>query len=370
MLVKKIVSVVLVSVMVCSLTACGGIKGTKEEGKATAENTSAIDKKVVHVVGNLGDKSFSDSAETGMATLRGEGWDAKTIEVGDATKADKWENAILDVLDEGYHYVVAGSPFTDVLLKLAGEYPEKQFVIYDDSIDEEQIPENFAFILYAQNEGSYMVGQLAAGITESGVIAVNVGMDSPVIEDFVTGFVQGATDYDPDVKVIKATVGSYSDPAKMKEICLSQARDKNADVFYQVAGGSGAGLFEACKELGAWAIGVDTDQYAYYKDSENPEIADVIVTSMLKEVGNSIVSFFHSEEAGEAQWQKVTTLGLKEGAVGYVDNEFFRANVPQEVRDKMAETQEKIFAGEMKIKSYSDFADESEYQAFLSEVAP
>ena len=379
---KKLVSVALAGAMALSLTACGGgetaatTAAAKEDGAATAteaaktDATGDLDKTIAHVVGNLGDKSFSDSAEAGMVTLRSEGWDAKTIEVGDATKSDKWEDAILDVLDEGYHYVVGGSTFTDIMLKLAKEYPDNKFVIYDDSLDEELIPENVAYILYAQNEGSYMVGQMAAGLSETGVIAVNVGMDNPVIEDFVTGFVQGAVDYNPDIKVIKGTVGSWTEPAKMKELCLSQARDKKADVFYQVAGGSGAGLFEACHELGTWAIGVDSDQYAYYKDSENPEIADVIVTSMLKEVGNSLVSFFHSEEAGEAQWKKVTTLGLKEAAVGYVDNEFFQANVPAEVREKMAETNAKILAGEMEVKSYFDFADEAEYQAFLGAVAP
>ena len=384
---KKLVSVALAGVMALSLTACGGsdtaattAAAAKEEAKATeaakevapaAPAAGDLDKTIAHVVGQLGDKSFSDSAETGMKTLREEGWDAKTIEVGDATKSDKWEDAILDVLDEGYHYVVGGSTFTDIMLKLAKEYPDNQFVIYDDSLDEELIPENVAYILYAQNEGSYMVGQMAAGLSQTGVIAVNVGMDNPVIEDFVTGFVQGAVDYNPDIKVIKGTVGSWTEPAKMKELCLSQARDKKADVFYQVAGGSGAGLFEACQEIeGAWAIGVDSDQYAYYKDSENPEIADVIVTSMLKEVGNSLISFFHSEEAGEAQWKKVTTLGLKEGAVGYVDNEFFQANVPAEVREKMAATQAKVIAGEMTVKSYFDFADEAEYQAFLGAVAP
>ncbi|MBR5268215.1 MAG: BMP family ABC transporter substrate-binding protein [Lachnospiraceae bacterium] len=378
---KKLVSVALAGAMALSLTACGGgetaatTAAAKEEAKATeaakAETTGDLDKTIAHVVGQLGDKSFSDSAEAGMKVLREEGWDAKTIEVGDATKSDKWEDAILDVLDEGYHYVVGGSTFTDIMLKLSKEYPDNKFVIYDDSLDEELIPENVAYILYAQNEGSYMVGQMAAGLSQTGVIAVNVGMDNPVIEDFVTGFVQGAVDFNPEIKVIKGTVGSWTEPAKMKELCLSQARDKKADVFYQVAGGSGAGLFEACQEIeGAWAIGVDSDQYAYYKDSENPEIADVIVTSMLKEVGNSLISFFHSEEAGEAQWKKVTTLGLKEGAVGYVDNEFFQANVPAEVREKMAAAQAKVIAGEMTVKSYFDFADEAEYQAFLGAVAP
>ena len=95
----------------------------------------------------------------------------------------------------------------------------------------------------------------------------------------------------------------------MKELCLTQARDKQADVFYQVAGASGAGLFEACKELGTWAIGVDSDQYAYYKESENPELADIILTSMLKNVGDSVVAFFEKVENGEAEWGKQNTDG-------------------------------------------------------------
>ena len=376
---KKLVSVALAGAMALSLTACGGgetaaTTAAKEEAKATeapAANAGAeIDKTICHVVGNLGDKSFSDSAESGMAVLREQGWDAKTIEVGDASKSDKWEDMILDCIDEGYHYVVGGSTFADAIKNVAAEYPDHQFIIYDDKVDDSQIPENMAYIFYAQNEGSYMVGQMAAGLSESGVIAVNVGMDNPVIADFVTGFVQGATDYNPDIKVVKATVGSWTEPAKMKELCLSQARDQKADVFYQVAGASGAGLFEACKELGTWAIGVDSDQYAYYKESQNPELADQIVTSMLKEVGNSLVSFFGKIEAGEDVWKKTTVLGLAEKSVGYVDNEFFQANVAEEIRNKMAESNEKILAGELDVKSYYDFKDEAEYEAFLNAVAP
>ena len=132
----------------------------------------------------------------------------------------------------------------------------------------------------------------------------------------------------------------------------------------------GGGLFEACKELGTWAIGVDSDQYAYYKDSENPELADVILTSMLKNVGDSFVAFFEDVENGEEVWGKLNRLGLKEKSVGYVDNEFFQQNVPQEIRDKMAESQEKILSGEITVKSYYDFANEAEYQQLLDSVAP
>lgn len=392
---KRVLGAVLSGAMVLSLAACGGggdaettaaskaeetskeaAKETEAEKKDDAKETEAakggeeINKRIAYVVGNLGDKSFNDSGEVGMNVLREKGWDCKTIEVGDPSKADKWEDMILDVIDEGYYYIVASSTYTDIILKLAEEYPENRFVIFDDSKDESEIPENVAFIFYAQNEGSYIVGQLAAGMSESGVVAVNVGMDTPVIADFVTGFIDGAQAYDPDIKIVKAAVGSWTDPAKMKELCLTQARDKQADVFYQVAGASGAGLFEACKELGTWAIGVDSDQYAYYKESENPELADIILTSMLKNVGDSVVAFFEKVENGEAEWGKQNSLGLSDNAVGYVDNDFFEATVPEELRAVMTESKEKIASGELKAKSYYDFANEDEYQKLLDSVAP
>ena len=378
---RKLMALTMAGVMALSLAACGGggetaeteaggaateAEGGEEAGGEATDET----KRIAYVVGSLGDKSFNDSGEAGMEQLREMGWDCRTIEAGDETQADTWEDIMLDAIDEGYHYIVTSSTYRDIVMTLADEYPETQFVVFDDSMDESEIPENVAFIFYAQNEGSYMVGQLAAGMTESGVVAVNVGMDNPVISDFVTGFINGVQDYDPNVKVVKASVGSWTEPAKMKELCLTQARDQNADVFYQVAGGSGTGLFEACVETGNWAIGVDSDQYAYYKDSENPELADVILTSMLKNVGDSLVAFFEQVEAGDDVWGKVNHLGLKDNAVGYVDNEFFQENVPQEVRDKMAESKEKIASGELEVQSYYDFADESEYQALLDSVAP
>ena len=379
---KKVIAVLAAAAMVIGLAACGksqtdptagGTAATRQESDAASQapaDHNTEKGRIAFIVGNLGDKSFNDSGEEGMKTLRAEGWDCKTVETGDETKADKWEDAILDTMEGGYEYIVASSTYRDILIRLAREYPELKFVCFDDAMDEAEIPENMAFIFYAQNEGSYMVGQLAAGMSKSKVVAVNVGMDNPVIADFVTGFVNGVQDYDPECKVVKATVGSWTDPAKMKELCLSQARDKKADVFYQVAGGAGGGLFEACKELNTWAIGVDSDQYQYYKDSENPELADVIVTSMLKNVGDSFVSFFHDIEDGKDVWQKVNSLGLKENSVGYVDYDFFEATVPEDVRQKMAEAQGQIISGEKTVKSYYDFVDEAEYQAMLDSVAP
>lgn len=375
-MVKKMMAVMVAAAVVFSLSACGGDirkeggNAAKDPAETVTTAGSGVKGKIAYIVGALGDKSFSDSGEEGMKLLRAQGWDCKTVEAGDETKADKWEDAILDTIDEGYEYIVSSSTFRDVLLKVAEQHPDKKFVLFDDIMEEADIPDNMAIIFYAQNEGSYLVGQLAAGMSKSKIVAVNVGMDNPVIADFVTGFVSGVKDFDPDCRVVKATVGSWTDPAKMKELCLSQVRDKKADVFYQVAGGSGGGLFEACKEMGTWAIGVDSDQYQYFKDSENPGLADVILTSMLKNVGDSFVSFFGDVEAGKDVWKKVNRLGLAQNAVGYVDNDFFEQQVPEDLKMEMVSAKKKIADGEVKVKSYYDFKDEAEYQTMLDSVAP
>ncbi|MCI6755286.1 BMP family ABC transporter substrate-binding protein [Galactobacillus timonensis] len=374
---KKLVSIVMTISMAMSLAACGASSSSADTTASTAAADAGTDSnkgKVAFLVGALGDKSFSDSGEAGMQILKSEGWDEHTFELGDASKADKYEDEILDVIDQGYEYIIGYSTYMEIMANLAKEYPDVKFIGFDANWTDDQLPNNMTCIFYAQNEGSYLAGMLAAGMTKTGTIAVDVGVESPVINDFVTGFVNGVIDYNAangtDVKVVKAAVDSWSDPAKMKEIVLDQARNNNADVFYQVAGGSGDGLFEACTELNdVWAIGVDSDQYALYKDSENPEKADVILTSMLKEVGNSLVSIMHSIESGDdSMWGHTTRLGLAQDSVGIADNDYYEANTPDELKAQIAEASEKIKSGELKVKSYYDFADDTEYNAYVESV--
>ena len=366
---KKLLTI-LVAVLLCfSLAGCGNNNNNSGNngGQTEPEPTEEAGLKIAYVVGNLGDKSFSDSGERGMEQLRGEGYEVKTFEVG--TDASKFKDQINDMIDNGYNLILASSTYFDVAKELAAEYPEVKFVIFDDNKEPADLLDNMAVIFYAQSQGSYLVGLLAAGMSKTGQVAVNVGKDNPVIADFVTGYVNGVLDYNAahgtNVKVVKAACGDWSDPATMKTICLDQQRNLNADVFYQVAGGSGDGLFEACAETGTWAIGVDSDQHQAYIDSANPEKADVILTSMLKEVGNSLVYMVHAIDKGENVWKKTQTLGLVENAVGYVDNEFFQLNVPEELRNEMAKAFEDAKSGTLKVKSYFDFASEAEYDAYL-----
>ncbi len=381
---KKFWRIGLAAALSFALAACGSSSSADTEAaadtEAQAEESEATEAaseesdgrgRIAYMGGTLGDKSFVDSGEAGMEILRAEGWEVRTVEPGDATDADKYEDYFLDVLDQGYDYIITSSTYMEVVAKLAEEYPDVKFIGFDAKWTDEQLPDNMTSLFYAQNEGSYLVGMLAAAMTETGTVGVDVGIETPGINDFVTGYIDGVNAWNEahgtDVKVVKAACGSWTDPATMKTLVLDQIRNNNADVFFQVAGGSGDGLFEACLEQGKWAIGVDSDQYAAYIDSENPEKAEVILTSMLKEVGNSLVDLMHRIENGDdSMWGHTVNFGLADDSISYVDNDYFKEVVPEEVRNEMQEAKEKIASGEIDVKSYYDFTEESEYADFVA----
>ena len=377
---KKLFTLVLALVMVFSLVACGAKTETpaetpKTETPAEAPKTEvaateapAVEKgKITYIVGYLGDKSMNDSGYTGILELEKQGYEIQVIETN--SQADKYADYVYDAIDNGSTYIVTSSALDDTVEQIAPEYLDTvKFILFDMGADYVPGSKNIYALSYAQNEGSFLVGMVAAAMTETGVVAVNVGKDSPTINDFVVGFVEGAKALKSDVKVVKGVVGSWSDPAAMKTLCETQNRDQNADVFYQVAGGSGAGAFEFAVENGGWCIGVDSDQYALYAESENPELAKVIVTSMLKEVGNSLVATFASIEDGSIAWGSSVLSGLADKGVGYVDNDFFRATVPADVITEIEAIAQKVVSGEMKVTSYYDFADETAFASFMEEA--
>lgn len=381
---KKFWRIGLAAALSLALAACGSSSSADTEAaadtEAQAEESEATEAaseesdgrgRIAYMAGTLGDKSFIDSGEAGMNVLRSEGWEVRTVETGDSTDADKYEDYFLDILDQGYDYIIAASTYMETMAKLAPDYPDVKFIGFDEHWSDEQLPDNMTCLFYAQNEGSYLVGMLAAAMTETGTVGVDVGIETPGINDFVTGYIDGVMAWNEahgtDVKVVKAACGSWTDPATMKSLVLDQIRNNNADVFFQVAGGSGDGLFEACLEQGKWAIGVDSDQYAAYAESENPEKADVIITSMLKEVGNSLVELFHRvEEGDDSMWGHTVNFGLADDSISYVDNDYFKEVVPEEVRNEMQEAKEKIASGEIDVKSYYDFTEESEYADFVA----
>ena len=313
-------------------------------------------KVVLYLNGTLGDKSFFDSANRGVLQAGKElGVTTKVIEGG--YDSSRWEPDLAQLSEGGWDVIIPGTwQLQEALEKLAPKYPKTKYITFDTSVTYSKGGlDNVYSILYKQNEGSFLVGALAAILTTSNLPQANKdkvigflgGMDIPVINDFKVGYEQGAKYIDPNMKVLVSYVGSFSDAAKGKELMMAQY-DQGADIAFNVAGQAGLGLLDAAKEKNRYAIGVDSDQYLLYKDSD-PAKASLIVTSMLKNVDKSLYRAIKGTLDGTIKYGAAEALGIKEGGIGIADNENFVKVVPANVRAKIKTLEQQILAGKIKV---------------------
>ena len=356
---KKFVLFLLVAILAVSMVGCGQ---TPAEPEVPAEQPVEPAGKVYNVVnlvnGNLGDKSFFDAAESGLKELEAAGRITyKSIEMGGTDQDQpKWLETLNEVASSGeYDLVICGTyQMPDYLKEAATTYPDQKFLIYDDNTYV-GVNQNVVNITYKQNDMGYLIGTFAGKMTtETGVANINPeavvgfvgGIDSPVINDFLYGFLLGAQAANPDIKVDTRYVNSYVDTATAKEMGLSMINDKKADMVWGVAGLSGNGAAEAALESGkAWFIGVDSDQELTLPADQ----AAITLTSGLKNVGQSIVWLFDEWDAGRTYWGQEVRLGISEGGVGIVTDKNFAKVAPQTVQDAVLAAQADIVAGKITV---------------------
>ena len=339
---KKIFAVILALTMVFALTAVAA---------SAQDNVYSV---AYLVNGNLGDKSFFDSAEAGLEALAEAGRiDYITIEMG-GTDEDQptWLSTLYDVSEsEEYDVIICGTyQMPDYLKEVATAYPDQKYIIFDDNtyVGENQ---NVLNLTYKQNDMGYLVGTFAACMTTDtsldkinpeAVVGFVGGVDSPVINDFLTGFIEGALAVNADIKVDTRYTNDYVDTAIAKEYGLSMINDNKCDIDWGVAGNAGNGAAEAALETGkAWFIGVDSDQELTF----SPDLAALTLTSGLKNIGNSLIWVFDELDAGNVYWGTEVTLGLAEGGVGIVTDKNFDKYASAETKAAVAAAQEAVLSG-------------------------
>jgi basic membrane protein A len=353
---KKFVLFLLVAILALSMVGCGQ---TPAEPEAPVEPVEPVGKvyNVANLVnGNLGDKSFFDAAESGLKELEAAGRITyKSIEMGGTDQDQpKWLETLNEVASSGeYDLIICGTyQMPDYLKEAATTYPDQKFLIYDDNTYV-GVNQNVVNITYKQNDMGYLIGTFAGKMTtETSVANMNPeavvgfvgGIDSPVINDFLYGFLLGAQAANPEIKVDTRYVNSYVDTATAKEMGLSMINDKKADILWGVAGLSGNGAAEAALESGkAWFVGVDSDQELTLPADQ----AAITLTSGLKNIGQSIVWLFDEWDAGRTYWGQEVRLGISEGGVGIVADKNFAKIAPQAVQDAVLAAQADIVAGKI-----------------------
>lgn len=316
---------------------------------------AATPKKIVLLInGTEGDKSFFDSAAHGIELIKGKyGADVQTKVIEMSYDQSKWQPTLEDVAAQDWDIIITGTyQMTDLVAAVAPENPTKTFVIYDAAVEyKDGAFKNVYSITYKQNEASYLAGMLGEGLIKGGLDGTSLGflggLDIPVINDFLVGYVAGAQAIDADAKVAVSYIGSFDDAAKGKELALAQYRTGTA-IGFNVAGQAGLGQLAAAKEMGRYAIGVDSDQSAIFRATD-PATADRVVTSVLKRIDISLLRAVDLLVAGQLPAGREESLGLAEGAVGLVDNDVYEKVVPAALRTQIATASAAIAAGTTKV---------------------
>jgi basic membrane protein A and related proteins len=331
-----------------TLTACGGSSGEGASTTTPSESSTSAPKSDIKVglaydIGGRGDQSFNDAAAAGLDKAKAEfGVDTKEAEASQGEADTAKEERLRALADAGYNPIIAvGFAYSNPVKKVAAELPDTQFAIIDDGV----AGPNIANLVFAEEQGSFLVGAAAGLKSKTNNVGFIGGVDVDLIHKFEAGFKAGAEAAKPGIKVqVKYLTqppdfSGFGDPAKGKTAAAGMY-DAGADVVYQAAGGSGGGVFEAALAAKGLAIGVDSDQY----NTADPTVKDVIMTSMLKKVDVAVFDFITSvNDKKFVAGQKV--YDLKIDGVGYSTT----GGGVDDIKDQLDAFKAKIISGEITV---------------------
>lgn len=352
---KKLLAMALSAAMLLTACATGGATTQTTAGSSQAQETSASSAEtqaevkaekpasefkigLITDVGGVNDGSFNQSAWAGLQRAKEElGVQVEYLQ--SATDSDYVPN-IETFIDEEYDLIISvGYMLASATREAAMAHPEQQFAIVDDSTNAD-LP-NVTCLMFKQEQASYLVGYVAGLTTKTNTIGFVLGMENATMNLFGYGYLAGAIDANPDVKVIQTNANSFADPA-IGKTSGNAAITNGADVIFHAAGATGLGVIEAAKEAGVYAIGVDSDQ-----SSLAPE---TVLTSAMKRVDNAVFDVTKSIVEGKAEGG-VLTYDLAKGGVDLSPS---TSLIAPEVLTKTDEVKKKIISGEVVVPSSKD----------------
>ena len=319
------------------------VGGGNSETKENADKTLKIG--MVADIGGINDESFNQSAWEGLQQAEKDfGIEVKVIE---SKQASEYLQNMESLLDEDVDMVIGvGYTMKEDIQKQAENYPDKQFVLIDETYD--TIPENVTPILFRENEAAYLTGLVAGKMTKANNVGFIGGIQTPVVSKFAYGYKAGVKEANEKATVNVQYAGTFSDAAKGKSIA-NQMYGNGSDIILAAAGGTGLGSIESAKEQNKYAIGVDRDQSDLAPNN--------VLTSALKKVNVGVYDTVKEFVEGKLISGQEKVYGLKEDGVGIPEST--KNLVPQDIIDYVNSMIEKVKSGEIKVP-----ATEAELKAF------
>ena len=337
---KKLAALSLSVVMSASMLVGCGNKSTEESSTASSE----IKIGMVADLGGINDESFNQSAWEGLQQAEKDfGIEIKVIE---SKQASEYLTNMESLIDEDVDMVIGvGYTMKEDIQKQAENYPDKQFVLIDETYD--TIPENVTPILFRENEAAYLTGLIAGKMTKTNDLGFIGGIQTPVVSRFEYGYKAGVNAANDKADVNVQYAGTFSDAAKGKSIA-NQMYGNGSDIILSAAGGTGLGAIESAKEQNKYAIGVDRDQSDLAPEN--------VLTSALKRVNVGVYDIVKEFVEGKLKGGVEKVYGLKEDGVGIPEST--KNLVSQDIIDYVNVMIEKVKSGEIKVP-----ATEAEFNA-------
>ncbi|MTI16332.1 BMP family ABC transporter substrate-binding protein [Rhodobacteraceae bacterium RKSG542] len=296
---------------------------------------------VIFDMGGKFDKSFNEAAYRGAEAFKAKtGIEYREFEV---TNPSQREQAMRNFARRGMNPIVGiGFAQGPAMEKVAAEFPDTKFAIVDMVVD---LP-NVRSIVFKEEEGSYLVGVLAAKASETGKVGFVGGMDIPLISKFSCGYKQGVKAVNADAEIFENMAGTtpaaWSDPVKGGELAKSQFA-RGADVVFAAAGSTGLGVLQAAADDGKFSIGVDSNQNYIHPGS--------VLTSMIKRVDVAVERAFTDAMEGNFT-TGFQSLGLSDGGVDYAVDEFNTELISEEMKAAVEMAKADIIAGKIAVHDY------------------
>jgi basic membrane protein A len=303
---------------------------------------------IAYDVGGQGDHSFNDSAARGVKKAAAD-LGATCVE-GEAQLNEPEsarEDRLRNLADAGANPIIGvGFSYSQAVNAVAPDYPKVSFAIIDGFDWDKKPNKNVAYLDFAANQGSFLVGVAAALKTKTDHVGFVGGVHNDLIKAFEAGYTAGVKAVNPKIKVDvkyieESAISGFNDPAGGKAAAAAEYQD-GADIVYAAAGASGSGVFDAAVAAGKgkWAIGVDSDQYLSASAQQKPHI----LTSALKRVDTATFDMIKSVKDGKPL-TGYKTYTLAENGVGYATSGGF----VNDIKSKIDAYAAKIKSGKIKV---------------------
>ena len=294
-------------------------------------------------IGGVDDDSFNEAANTGLQAAADDfGVDVQFLEPNE--DGSNRAELLRQLATEDYDLVIGvGFLFAEAMGPLADEFPDVSFAIIDDA---SLTQSNVTPLVFAEEQGSFLVGAAAALASGTGNIGFIGGVETELIQKFQAGFEAGVAEINPDATVDVRYItqppdfNGFADPASARTIA-DDMYDNDIDVVYHAAGGSGGGLFESAVEADRLAIGVDSDQYQQVEADAQP----CILSSMLKRVDVAVYTAIENLINGELEGGTPLTFDLSNDGVGYATD---GGQLDDDV-EQLDELKQQIIDGEIEV---------------------